>query len=203
MSISQSKSLEIALEILSEAEASAPRKHEAAATIITQLRSETSRVFQASYISHLNRIDSDLFRCGVRAFFCLPPVIYDTSNVTYCSDTGCRLQLCAPCLDAGRPRDECKIFPDGSHCQSGAGGQLTRTTKLPCTAWRIISSPLAFVPNATLPLVSCYLASMVTSRVATSSPRTREVASFNLSTRCKRRPAEVAKPLIHGLEISS
>ena len=120
MSISQSKSISDALETLSEAGAPAPRRREAAATIITRLRSETSRAFQASYVSRLNRIDSDLFRCGVRAFFGLPPVIFDSSSATYCSETGCRLQLCAPCLDAGRPRDECKIFPDGSHCQSDA-----------------------------------------------------------------------------------
>jgi len=28
--------------------------------------------------------------------------------------------LCAPCLDSGRAREDCRIFPDGSHCQSSA-----------------------------------------------------------------------------------
>ena len=47
MDVSQSKSIADSLETLSDASVPAPRHREAAATIITPLRSETSRVFQA------------------------------------------------------------------------------------------------------------------------------------------------------------
>jgi hypothetical protein len=118
MDVSQSKTIADSLEILSDDAMPAPRKREAAATIIIQLRSETSRAFQAPYASHLNRIDSDLFRCGVRAFFGLPPIIFDPQWAIDCRETGCRLQLCGPCLESGLSKEECRIFPDGSHCQS-------------------------------------------------------------------------------------
>lgn len=120
MDVSQSKTIADALEILTDDAMPAPRQREAAATIITQLKSETSRALQASYASRLNRIDSDLFRCGVRAFFGLPPIIFDRLWSVECWETGCRLQLCGPCLDSGLPKAECRIFPDGSHCQSSA-----------------------------------------------------------------------------------
>ena len=118
MGISQSKSIADSLLVLTSDDAFPPRVREAVTNIITQLRSETSRVFQLSYANPLNRLDPDFFVCGVRAFFCLPPIISDTHNVAFCAETGCRLQLCTPCLDAGRPSEDCMISPDGSHSQS-------------------------------------------------------------------------------------